>query len=170
MNIQKGHLVPSETYSFDCLNVVATFTFTNAVPQYQAFNTGPWKAFENKVRKSAAECSKKNGNLYLLTGISEVEIPAPGKQAVQKPLTFFPQNIPNDIANIDIPNSMWTAGCCVLQNKKVFGKFAAIGNNKQANNQMHEITVKKLQKILAIGVAGKGAASIKLFPGNVNCA
>lgn len=165
--IQKGHLVPASTYSFDCLSMVSTFRYTNAVPQYAKFNMGRWKDYEDWVRKFAKDgCSFTNGDLYLLTGTSEAVLKQGG--AVKQELKFFPKNQPNEKANIAIPNSMWTAGCCIIRGAGAFGGFAAIGNNVQVNPEMHQVTVKELETILAKGIGRPGAA-IKLFPGNDRC-
>jgi DNA/RNA endonuclease G (NUC1) len=145
--------------------MVSTFKYTNAVPQHTAFNTGPWKVYEQRVRKFALEnCQLAQGDLFLLTGSSEVII---GNTAVKKPLKYFPVDNANHQANIAIPNSMWTAGCCLV-NTVVHGAFAAIGNNNQLNNQMHQLTVEDLEKTLAKGIGGN--AKIELFPaGNNRC-
>lgn len=169
-NIQKGHLVPAKTYSFDCINMVSTFTYTNAVPQYAAFNTGPWAQDERKVREFAKLCHSLGGDLYLLTGISEAEITQNGNQVTgaKKDLKYFPVNDKNTGVNIAIPNSMWTAGCCISRTNGVAaGGFAVIGNNVQVNPKMNHLKVEELQNILAIGI--DGGAVIDLFPGNKGC-
>ena len=160
--------MPASTYSFDCLSMVSTFRYTNAVPQYGAFNTGPWKVYEDSVRKFAKDrCSLiNNGDLYLLTGTSEAVLKQDG--AVKQQLKLFPEKPKKGVATIAIPNSMWTAGCCIVPGGSAFGGFAAIGNNVQVNPEMHQVTVEELETILAIGIGGPGAA-IKLFPGNDGC-
>lgn len=160
--------MPASTYSFDCLSMVSTFRYTNAVPQYAKFNMGQWKDYEDLVRKFAKDtCSLiNNGDLYLLTGTSEAVLKQDG--AVKQELKLFPKNQLNEKAKIAIPNSMWTAGCCILPQGGAFGGFAAIGNNVQVNPEMHQVTVKELETILAIGIGGPGA-TIKLFPGNNGC-
>ncbi|XP_031574734.1 endonuclease domain-containing 1 protein-like [Actinia tenebrosa] len=168
-NIQKGHLVPASTYSFDCIYMVSTFKYTNAVPQYKSFNEGPWKVYEDRVRLFAASvCYPAGGDLYLLTGTSEAVLTAHGFPKQPDPLTYFPHNNPTRWDNIVIPNSMWTAGCCILRNGGIVGGFAAIGNNVQVNSEMHQKKVAELQDILATGIGGVGA-TINLFPGNEGC-
>ncbi|XP_031560026.1 uncharacterized protein LOC116296184 [Actinia tenebrosa] len=164
-HIHKGHLVPAQTYSYDCIAMVSTFRYTNAVPQYAAFNSGPWSRYEDKVRKFGGVCRQYGGDLYLLTGTSEA-VYTPGQPALQQPLKYFPNNNPNNGRNIAIPNSMWTAGCCIQQNGGIAGGFAAIGNNVQLNPTLNQVTVETLQNILAVGT-GRGA--IELFPGSDRC-
>ncbi|XP_068711281.1 uncharacterized protein [Montipora foliosa] len=164
--IHKGHLVPAETYSFGCINIVSTFTYTNAVPQYAAFNIGPWAQDEKKVRAFAKLCSLNDGDLYLLTGISEAKITE--YEALKEDMDYFPINNKDTGVNIAIPNSMWTAGCCIKRQDGVaLGGFAVIGNNVQDNPKMNHLNVKELQNILAIGI-GEGAV-IDLFPGKKEC-
>ena len=170
-NIHKGHLLPAETFSFTMDHLRSTFTYTNAVPQYAAFNTGQWAKYEKRIRQFATNtCSVQGGTLYLLTGISEVRIPK------QYPVVILKSGLPKqkritNKPNIVIPNSMWTAGCCVRQNGGVVGSFALMGNNVQNKIQIHMSQVKMplLQKFLGNGVSGFAGRSIKLFPGNPSC-
>ena len=160
-NIQKGHLVPAETYSFDCLSMVSTFKYTNAVPQYASFNMGPWKAYEDKVRKFAKDvCSlAPGGDLYLLTGTSKAVLRQDGTADGTADYEPFRQAIA-------IPNSMWTAGCCIA-NGQVKGAFAAFGNNVQLNPEMRQETVANLEQFLTTGVDQQ--LQVSLFPGEEGC-
>lgn len=161
IDIQKGHLVPAETYSFDCLYMVSTFKYTNAVPQYAAFNIGPWKVYENRVRKFAKDvCSlAPGGDLYLLTGTSGAVRKQDGTADYKNYKVLRQRN-----EAIAIPNSMWTAGCCIV-NGEVLGGFAAIGNNVQQNPKMHQVTVAGLEQFLSTGVGQQ----VSLFPGKARC-
>ena len=160
--IHKGHLVPAETYSFSDDNMKSTFVYTNAVPQYETFNSGQWSVYEQVIRDYGENtCAYHSGDLYLLTGISDRRIVAATKTDItHETPPGTPKRMPND-PNIVIPNSMWTAGCCV-SGKKVLGSFAVIGNNDpiKDNIYMREMTVQSLE-----GMIG----GIKLFPGNVGC-
>ena len=51
--IARGHMNPSAINSFDTSFMKATFTFTNAVPQFTKSNSGPWQHFEKKIRNYA---------------------------------------------------------------------------------------------------------------------
>lgn len=160
---QKGHLAPAHTFSNDRNRYVSTYTYTNAVPQCQAFNGGRWKAAENRIRNYAVnDCA--SGTLYLLTGTSFVRI-QPGRY-----FHFQIQHLDGNTP-IAIPNSMWTAGCCVhVHNTK---GFAVIGNNVQdeASRLTLEVTVEDLQHILKADVTHLkiGGPNVNLFPGNPAC-
>ena len=165
----KGHLLPAQTYSFTKPHMLSTFTYTNAVPQVSAFNTGQWRQYENKIREYAtSECSPKGGDLYLITGISEVNLQQKaGKlEAVQKiPL----QDLGAGTApKVSIPRSMWTAGCCIVPSTGAVGSFAVIGNNLKST-KVESLKMTALQDFLLIGVNGFGGTDIKLFPANPKC-
>ena len=167
--IHKGHLVPAETYSFSDAKIRSTFVYTNAVPQYQTFNSGEWSKYEEKIRDYDEECAKNGGDLYLLTGISDRRILGKNEKGIPYgKLVGTPKRMPED-PKIVIPNSMWTAGCCVKiidKNVLVIGSFAVIGNNDpiKENIYMSKVTVKELE-----GINGKGVIGFKLFPGNDDC-
>ena len=123
--IHKGHLVPAETYSFSEGHLGPTFTYSNAVPQYGTFNSGQWAEYEKKIRNYANnKCSTKQVDLYLLPGLSEVTI----QQGHGNSIKTLKPKLMRKFPKVVIPNSMWTAGCCV-RGTRVFGYFAVIGNN-----------------------------------------
>ena len=165
--IHKGHLVPAEIYSFSKDNIYSTFVYTNVVPQYATFNCGQWSAYEDKIRTYGKNtCRAKSGDLYLLTGISDTRITGRTATGIKhKKPKGIPKQMP-EVPNVVIPNSMWTAGCCV-SGKNVLGSFAVIGNNDPIiqNIYMTEVTVKSLENIIGKGVIG----GINLFPGNADC-
>ena len=170
--IHKGHLLPAETFSFSKDHLRSTFTFTNAVPQYAAFNSGQWAKYERRIRTYATNtCRVKDGTLDLLTGISEVRIQIrdDGKKVANVPHGPIKRisNSPNTV----IPNSLWTAGCCVRADGEVLGSFTMIGNNVQNTKLIHmaQLTVTVLEKFLHVGLDGTGGGVIHLFPGNNGC-
>ena len=78
MGIHKGHLNPVKVNSYDQEHMDATFTYTNAVPQYAKFNIGPWKTEEMKIAAYVKDtCATRPGNsavMYLLTGTSKFRL------------------------------------------------------------------------------------------------
>ena len=72
---------------------------------------------------------------------------------------------------IAVPNSMWTAGCCV--HPSGIQSFAVIGNNLQQQNQIltQQIPVARLQDILEgdVNNLNIGGPNVDLFPGNRAC-
>ena len=165
----KGHLLPAETYSFTDAHLLSTFTYTNAVPQITGFNSGVWAQYEKRIREYATStCSPNGGDLYLITGISEVSLQNNQGEAIQEtPLKVLKPS--GD--NISIPRSMWTAGCCIHPFSGALGAFAVIGNNRQDKSKvfMSQVEMTELQNFLLIGVSGFGGAAIDLFPANPGC-
>ncbi|CAH3160347.1 unnamed protein product, partial [Pocillopora meandrina] len=173
--LTKGHMNPSGINSFDINFMKATFTLSNAVPQFEASNNGPWKDFENKIKDYANKtCGSKTrqGTLYLLTGRSEK-----GLNGVPKPRLRNTFQVGPTTVRLDTPRAVWTAGCCVWKEPgKIFGKlwqtekaesFAVMSNNHYDGNQLHqtEMSVNDLETHLKAP-----ASNVDLFPGNANCA
>ena len=167
----RGHLVPSRTYSSSQKRHDSTYAYTNAVPQYGTWNGGAWSRFEARIRRYAEDtCTKRLGTLYLLTGTSFARI----KRQLNGNIRGIHGVRVNRLQDIDVPNSLWTAGCCVLQNGNS-ESFAVMGNNVPTGNQASltlQITVAQLQTILAADVFDRnvGGLNVVLFPGDPNCA
>lgn len=177
-NVERGHLAPTATCESSQERCDSTFTYTNAVPLKPDFNGGMWSSFEGRIRRYAREtCTRPTmhlgqqvgaGTLYLLTGISFVRI-----QQQQNQVAPVPANI-GQIGNqeqIAVPNSLWTAGCCVRQNGALTRSFAVMGNNVQNNQQdlklTLQFTVAQLQNIVARDDVTLN--NVDLFPGNRDC-
>lgn len=163
--IHKGHLVPAQTYSFDDDQISSTFTYTNAVPQYATFNSGKWSAYEERIREYARnKCSPRRGDLYLLTGTSDIRITDVTETTFHSE-TAIPNKMPEE-PKIVIPNSMWTAGCCVRDHDQtVLGAFAVIGNNDPVKRHTFRLDIKDLEKELAV----EYKHHMELFPGKPGC-
>jgi len=180
-HVHKGHLVPARTYSSSQERYDSTYTYTNAVPLKPTFNGGMWSQFEGRILGYAeSQCTKSiqhgsqevpAGTLYLLTGTSFLRI----KQQRNNQVVGDPDNVRqignNNAGWIFVPNSMWTAGCCVRQNGQFTESFAVMGNNVQNNHNnlklTLQITVEQLQGILAEDVDTLDI--VNLFPGDGNC-
>lgn len=174
MKFQKGHLISKRTFSSTEDRCASTYKYTNAVPQAPSFNNDGWKEYEIRIRRYAQETCpglQQQGQpiLFLLTGTSSVGIQQQLKNPPQ-PNTNLPVGFIGDIVHgtINIPNSMWTAACCVhgQQTKS----FAVIGNNvnDKQGTLTQQVTVKKLQDILQAGTYTLN--TVTLFPGNMDCA
>ena len=176
---------PSAINSFNKDFMTATFTLTNAVPQFEASNCGPWQDFETKIVDYAKDiCGPRGGTLYLLTGRSENGIiPDPlnpgkvlqdAKNTVPKPYqnTFGSVN-----QNLVIPRSVWTAGCCLwtepgrmtgnLWPARRAQSFAVMSNNQKDKGKLYQtqMSVRELEELLR----DQNSAAVNLFPGDENC-
>ena len=177
----RGHLVPGHTFSSTINRYISTYTYTNAVPQFRYFNRGRWSQIERSIRRYAQQCT---GTLYLLTGTAFTQIwNINGLQLVSPPINRL-HVVGNDPPDIVIPNSMWTAGCCVHLNGNV-QNFAVIGNNIQNARVVNGIQlangllvkVPTLERILRYDIVNSAVnlhigvpnQNVRLFPGNVAC-
>ena len=173
--LTRGHMNPSGINSFDKTYMKNTFTLTNAVPQFEASNNGPWKDFEDKIKdyaKNTCGSITHQGTLYLLTGRSEKGLNGVPKPHLRNTFQVGPRTV-----RLDTPGAVWTAGCCVWKEPgKIFGKlwqtekaesFAVMSNNHYDGNQLHqtEMSVNDLEMHLKAP-----ASNVDLFPGNKNCA
>ena len=164
--IARGHMNPSAINSFDTSFMKATFTFTNAVPQFTKSNSGPWQHFEKKIRnyaKTTCGSQTRRGTLYLLTGRSEN-----GLKGVTKPSISNTFKVATKKIRLDTPRAIWTAGCCVW---KVTGRpraesFAVMSNNHYDKTKLHQTQMRVTDLEMYLTAATK----VKLFPGYPDCA
>ena len=178
-------MVPAATFSNSQEYYDSTFTYTNTVPQDSSFNRGQWSSFEKKIRKYAKTCTNPQfgqpaGKLYLLTGTSFARIQE-HQNNVQSNFQAKVTTLPIETiikGNIFVPNSLWTAGCCVHQNGFYTKSFAVMGNNVPKDDLAsltRQVTVQELQTILTKDVNyfklnnNIGLGEVELFPGNNRC-
>ena len=164
--LTRGHMNPSGINSFSQTYMKNTFTLVNAVPQFEASNSGPWQVFENKISNYAkTTCGglTRKGTLYLLTGRSENGLNGITKPNISKSFTVNAKTL-----RLETPGAVWTAGCCMWMEK---GKpeaesFAVISNNHYDKTMLHQTPMKvtDLEKHLKV------TTTVNLFPGNPDCA
>ena len=169
--LTRGHMNPSGINSFDINFMKATFTLTNAVPQFEASNSGPWQVFENKIKNYAkiiCGSQTRQGTLYLLTGRSEN-----GLNAVPKPQVTNTFTVRHRRVKLETPAAVWTAGCCVWKEPgRIFGKaesFAVMSNNHYDKKQLNQ-TQMSVNELEAHLKAPASTTNVDLFPGSTNCA
>ena len=174
---------PAGINSFDLNYMRATFTLTNAVPQFKASNSGPWQEFETKIRDYAKDiCGPRGGTLYLLTGRSQNGIipdPRNPYKAVQDksytvPMPYLKDKFVGDTVKLETPRSVWTAGCCVwTEPGNVYGNlekaqsFAVMSNNQNEKSKLYQtqMSVRELEELLR----APALKAVNLFPGDENC-
>ena len=154
--LTRGHMNPMEINSFDVNHMKATFTLTNAVPQYAKSNAN-WNIFEQQLSKYAKEvCGPRGGTLYALTGPSSFGL------AGQLPESLMP-----GLIRVVIPVSVWTAACCVLPGPGGAESVAAMINNQktQTKANLTQMSLAALEDSLT----ANGAPPANLFPGDKRC-
>jgi len=178
--LSRGHMNPLTLNTFDKSFMKATFTLSNAVPQFETSNVGPWHAFETRIRNYAKNtCGPRGGTLYLLTGKSDYGVRIQGGSPVQDTTTALPylrENFPGNVKLVT-PRAVWTAGCCVwAEPGKYLGKlwaakkaesFAVMSNNMDDGALLHqtEMSVSQLERLLRPPLL----KAVNLFPGNKKC-
>ena len=177
----RGHVVPVNILRYSKESALATFTYTNCVPQIAGFNRGQWKKYETKIVQYAQHyCGPKGGTLYLITGTSQVKFEEKlsleneiiGVDKSVPPMEGFHDNVdkfPKLGPKIAIPNSMWTVGCCLNLNNEVMGAFGVMGGNSLNQQLLNEFmmprqTVASVQEALQLE-----DESIELFPNGGDC-
>ena len=156
---------PSGINSFDQTYMKNTFTLVNAVPQFQASNSGPWQLFEQRISayaKTTCGSSTRNGTLYLLTGRSENVL------NVTKPNISNSFVVENKTLRLDTPGAVWTAGCCMWMETGIpkAESFAVISNNHYNKTLLRQTPM----KVTDLEIHLKVTTTVNLFPGNPDCA
>ena len=74
--IHRGHLIAASYGRGDPKRISATFTYTNVVPQFGPFNSGPWCSSEQRIQwwgrnycTSHNKKATKNVNVYIIVGV-----------------------------------------------------------------------------------------------------
>ena len=171
--LSRGHMNPVALNTFSIDFMKATYTYSNAVPQFKISNEKHWKWFEARIQNYAKNvCGASGGTLYLLTGKSDYGVRIQANRPVQDttiPLPYLRHNFPGNIA-LGTPRAVWTAGCCVWEE---FGQikaesFAVISNNQNEEALLHqtEMSVSQLESILK---PPGTLVNVELFPGNEKC-
>ncbi|KAG9346617.1 hypothetical protein JZ751_006928 [Albula glossodonta] len=136
VSYERGHLNPDE-HQADPDDKAATYTLTNVVPLAREFNIGPWKEQEHIIRHRLNNYCR--GTAYVVTGITT------SGHMIRR----------HNIDRVAIPTYMWSAYCCInydhnapYEERYKFPAFAYYGLNSRENNQVLEISVKKLEEFL----------------------
>lgn len=177
--LSRGHMNPLGINSFNKSFMQATYTLTNAVPQYVASNSGPWQMFEATIRSYAQDfCGSlaRQGTLYLLTGTSEFSL---ASDLGRKPVQDSSRKVSHPAILLDemtlvIPRAVWTAGCCLWKGaSQEFGmvgraeSFAVMSNNVRDKKLLNQTQMSVLE--LERHLTTPGSPSVNLFPGDPNC-
>ena len=139
MNLDRGHLSPSHINCRNKAKNVATFTLTNAAPQYARFNRYSWKDYELHIEKLIRKLAPEEP-VYILTGISGSALDKNGKE-----IWLFGNTTKK---RVKVPGYYWKAVCYPGNeklNKTAWG-FAYVKKNIDkvlSPNYKSYITLKK---------------------------
>ena len=135
--VHKGHLIAARYGAGNTTRIRATFTYTNAVPQFGTFNSGAWMAAEGEVitwaEKNCAEHGgqqTENARIFIVVGAIPSTHRWPKQQSnprffgesgfsdyqdrSQLPKTYG-ANTGGKEYRVNVPRYMWTAVCCTFQ-------------------------------------------------------
>ena len=130
-SVHKGQLIAPRYGAGNTGRVEATFTYTNVVPQFEAFYSGSWNGFEEEVVTWAGDnCAKhvgqptQNARIYVVVGA----IPSTygssfnprffgwsGFSDYQSQSHVHGANPGGEKYRVNVPRYMWTAVCCTYQ-------------------------------------------------------
>ena len=119
--IHKGHLVAANYGRGNEERILATFTYTNVVPQFGRFNSGPWQRCETKLVKwgknNCAFKGAQNVQMFIVVGAVPSTVTSVFRDS--QPRWFGKEGFSNyknkDDYPVNLPKHLWTAACCVYQ-------------------------------------------------------
>ena len=171
--IHKGHLIASQYGRGKKERMVATFTYTNVVPQFGRFNSGPWQQCESSlIRWGQNNCvvsGAQNVQLFIVVGA----VPSTFYGASEA--RFFGKEGFSDYQQeddypVNVPKVMWTAACCTFKYKDDQGNVqngtrstAFHRENDPGDSPCNKINIPFLQSFLS------QKTNINLFPQNLQC-
>ena len=115
-SVHRGHLIASQYGRNNQAKKRATFTYTNAVPQFGVFNSYPWRVCESRlITWGNQNCAQVRGatdvRLFIVVGAIPSTVRGSSKQRYFGKRGFSDYK---DTSNyrVNVPSGMWTAACC----------------------------------------------------------
>ena len=153
----------------------ATFTYTNVVPQFGRFNSGPWQQCESSLimwgRNNCAINGAQNVKLFIVVGaipstvFGSSEARFFGKEG-------FSNYQDEDSYPVNVPKYLWTAACCTFQYKDDLGNLQSgtkspgfWRENHPGDSPCNTINIPALNILLSGMIIG----NINLFPLTPQC-
>ena len=132
--VHRGHLIAARYGGNNAARVLATFTYTNVVPQFGTFNSGQWNKAEGEevVKWSRDNCAQHGGQATQNARIFIVVGAIPSTYGTFSARFFgqsgfsdyqgwsvlqdtYGQNTGKKEYRVNVPRYMWTAVCCTFQ-------------------------------------------------------
>lgn len=167
--VHRGHLIASNYFRGDVTKQIATFKYTNAVPQFGSFNSGQWMLCEKRlVQWGKNHCASQSGatnvQMFILVGAVPSTVYGPSKERWFGKKGFS-ESFLADGHPVNLPELLWTAACCMYeyddQGKpiQVTKNTAFWGINRPSSN-CDVIDIPSLTDKLSTPIKGK----VNLFP------
>lgn len=174
--IHKGHLIASQYGRGKKERMLATFTYTNVVPQFGRFNSGPWQQCESSLivwgRNNCAMSGAQNVQLFIVVGAIPSTV-----FGTSETRFFGTEGFSNyqqgDEYPVNVPEVLWTTACCTFKYKDDQGNMqtgtkstAFQRENDPGDSPCNKIDIPSLQLFLSQKTI---QGNINLFPHNPQC-
>ena len=176
--IDKGHMIAAGYATADKDRMYDTFSYTNVVPQFAAFNRGAWAQAEKYIRAWGVKCQAKvlkgmRTRVFIVVGaIPSTRTKQPRFYGAPGFSNFEGEShiLKNGEYRIVVPYLMWTAACCTLEDNTVVDVMAFARENSPRKYPVRYF--KSPDDMLAREVnkyRPKPEYIINLFPANAKC-
>ena len=147
----------------------ATFVYTNVVPQFEDFNTGPWSRAETKLvdwgRDNCANIDRQNVTIFIVVGVTPSTLLGPSKTRYFGRNGFSDyQDDTNESYRVNVPADMWTAACCTFQFTEDGGRSWQWGVKSTAFWRKNEPGTLPVKPESVLGLEWMLSLSTKSFP------
>ena len=178
--MHRGHLIASRYGVGDHEKKKKTFVYTNAVPQFGDFNSGPWKTCEGRlIQWGRVYCLRegttdvvRNVQMFIIVGAIPSTFNGPSKTRFFGSGGF--SNYQDETSyRVNVPSEMWAASCCTYEFTKdrrtysITRSTAFWRENVPGKEPCKRINVEMLEKKLT--PRGGRATTINLFPSSGQC-
>lgn len=174
--IHRGHLIASQYGRGNKEKMFATFTYTNVVPQFGRFNSGPWQQCESSLvmwgRNNCAINGAQSVQVFIVVGA------IPSTVFGSSETRFFGEEGFSDYKDetdypVNVPKYLWTAACCTFEYNDSQGKLQ-IGTKSTAFQRENDPGDSPCNKMnipsLTTFLSGKTIqGNINLFPQSPQC-
>ena len=152
--------------------MVATFTYTNVVPQFDLFNNGAWKNSEMKLigwgQNYCAVKGAQHVEMFIIVGA------IPSTNYGQSQTRYFGKEGFSGYKHtadypVNVPRYIWTTACCKYNDNGTwkYHSTAFYRQNHPGNSPCDRLDVGTLSKLLLRGT--QQGKTIKLFPHTPQC-
>ena len=165
----------------------ATFTYTNAVPQFAPFNSGSWRCSEtNLITWGNDKCATDENidvRMFIVVGAIPSDFTGRQRYFGQSGFSDFQgwskleKTYLNDSGGkeyrVNVPSYLWTAACCTFRYKGNFQtrSIAFFRSNDPGTSACSLVTPKTLFEELkrALNKPKMNTSGINIFPKNNDC-